>query len=117
MMIKAMKVIAWCLALLVIILCVIPAPKLVEVSNVDKVEHALAFAALAFVFLRAYRHQVIWVITGCVAFGVGIELVQYFIPWRSAELADLVADIVGVLLGWMTFIIFSRFRAKSSNHE
>lgn len=117
MMIKAMKVIAWCLALLVIILCVIPAPKIVEVSNVDKVEHALAFAALAFVFLRAYRHQVIWVITGCVAFGVGIELVQYFIPWRSAELADLVADIVGVLLGWMAFIIFSRFRAKSSNHE
>ena len=117
MMIKAMKVIAWCLALLVIILCVIPAPKIVEVSNVDKVEHALAFAARAFVFLRAYRHQVIWVITGCVAFGVGIELVQYFIPWRSAELADLVADIVGVLLGWMAFIIFSRFRAKSSNHE
>lgn len=117
MMIKAMKVIAWCLALVVIILCVIPAPKIVEVSNVDKVEHALAFAALAFVFLRAYRHRVIWVITGCVAFGVGIELVQYFIPWRSAELADLVADIVGVLLGWMAFIIFSRFRAKSSNNE
>jgi len=117
MMTKAIKWIAWGLALTVVILCVIPAPQLVEVSNVDKVEHVLAFAALSFVFLRAYHRHTLWVITGCVVLGLAIELVQYFIPWRSAEFADLVADVFGVLLGCIAFLGFQRVGKRETANE
>ena len=32
------------------------------------------------------------------AYGVVVEVLQFFIPWRSAELMDLVADGLGVFL-------------------
>ena len=65
----------------------------------DKLNHLLAFAALGFLAWRAYPTQRVPALFALVGFGVLIELVQWTLPTRSAELADLAADAIGLALG------------------
>ena len=68
----------------------------------DKLNHALAFTALA---CSAYlghpasrRARLLWL---CVllAFGGLIEVLQSFVPDRSAQWGDLLSDAVGIVCG------------------
>lgn len=64
----------------------------------DKIRHVGAFVILAsltdFAFPKSRfgASKVAWL----VAYGVFIEVVQRFMPYRSAEVLDVVADLVGV---------------------
>ena len=64
----------------------------------DKVAHASTFFVLAFLYSHTlgykYGLQVILLLT---AFGLMIELIQYFLPWRSFSWLDWLADIVGII--------------------
>lgn len=70
----------------------------------DKANHALAFVALTvagcFGF-RGVRHGILWVSLGVFALGGLIEIVQLFVPGRSCDWHDLLADAVGIGLGVM----------------
>jgi VanZ family protein len=68
----------------------------------DKANHAAAFAVLAFTGLFTFRSSarpLFWVSFLLMAFGVGIEIAQLYVPGRSADLADVVADAAGIVLG------------------
>ena len=66
----------------------------------DKLNHALAFAALAFCAERAFGVALRWRSSAALLlFGIAIELVQSQLPWRSAEAADVLADAVGIAAG------------------
>ena len=75
-----------------------PLPDLAALS--DKANHALAFAVLAlladFSFPRA-RFGLAKA-AALLAFGVAIEAVQHFLPWREASAMDVVADLAGIAL-------------------
>jgi VanZ family protein len=68
----------------------------------DKLNHALAFCALAvtgrFGFPGRLR-EAMRLALGLVVLGVAIEVVQSFLPTRSAEVNDVLADIVGIAGG------------------
>lgn len=64
--------------------------------------HFGAFAALACSGLTGYPSSRFWLLVGLVAFAVGIEIIQTYIPVRSAEVADFLADIVGIFVGLAT---------------
>ena len=66
----------------------------------DKVMHFGAFATLACTGLTGYPRSRFWLLVGLVAFAVGIEIIQTYIPVRSAEVADFLADIVGIFVGF-----------------
>jgi VanZ family protein len=83
-----------------------PAPATPPVEGGDKLQHAAAFAALAFAAARAYPapgpaqwRREAWIALALLGYGVAIELVQSLVPGRTASLADAVADAAGVLLG------------------
>jgi VanZ family protein len=79
----------------------------------DKLNHVLAFFALAFCGWFACgpaRHRVRWVVLGTLAFGVFVEAVQTQIPGRSGEWPDLLADAVGVAGGLALASVASRRR-------
>jgi len=65
----------------------------------DKARHAAAFSVLAgltdFAFPRSTfgRDKIVCLL----AYGVMIEVVQHFLPYRTAEVLDVVADGVGVV--------------------
>ena len=46
MMTNVVKNIAWVLAIGVVVVCVIPAPRVVDINHFDKVEHLLALFAI-----------------------------------------------------------------------
>ena len=69
----------------------------------DKAQHALAFAGLGFLGLLAYPGHSRRVIVGLLAFAVGIEIAQAATGWRIGEPADLLADAVGVAVGWLVW--------------
>ena len=75
----------------------------------DKVVHLIAFAALSFPLARTGRIGLLPVFVGASAFGGLIELIQPSFN-RSADTADWVADILGVVLGMICGLIYRRLR-------
>lgn len=71
----------------------------VEMFN-DKLAHAASFLALGFLADYSFpRSEFGWVkLLSLLAYGLGIEIIQYFIPARSFSLLDLAADGLGLAL-------------------
>jgi VanZ family protein len=68
----------------------------------DKANHTLAFLALTLagcLGFRGARRGTLWVLLGIFGLGCAIELVQLFVPGRSCEWQDLLADSAGIALG------------------
>ncbi|HEY9106346.1 MAG TPA: VanZ family protein [Roseateles sp.] len=93
------------LALLLVVitwLALSPAPPKTVDLGWDKANHVLAFASLAFSAVWALwqrPRQWIWLVLALLAYGVFIEIAQSFLPPRSADWHDVVADGVGIALG------------------
>ena len=83
--------------LAVLYLALDPRPPAVGFSY-DKFNHILAFFALALLLRLGWpRFPIPYGVSGLLALGVGIEIVQYFIG-RDAALGDVVADAIGIML-------------------
>ena len=66
----------------------------------DKWLHAVTFLVLAVWFSGQYARRAYWrVALGLLAFGIAIELCQRMISYRTADLNDLMANVVGIVLG------------------
>jgi VanZ family protein len=83
----------------------------VPVANSDKVLHFLAFYTLSLLVDFAFplrRFGAIKIIT-LIGYGLLIEVVQSFLPYRSADMADLLTDIVGIAAYAATIPLLRRF--------
>lgn len=73
-----------------------------DVPNSDKLNHAFAYIVLTLYFGQlvgaGWRRRGA-VVLGLLAYGIGIEALQALLPSRSAELADVVANLVGIGIG------------------
>ena len=73
----------------------------------DKLFHLIAFGLLGFLLMGSmqttnsgYRTGHVWIVVALVAtYGVLDEFHQYFVPGRSVEFYDALADAAGGLLG------------------
>lgn len=85
-------------------------------SGTDKLAHFAAYAVLG--ALLAYgqarsRLAVLWAVALGVLVGALDELYQSTVPGRSAEVADWIADTLGVLFGVGAFHAARRARARA----
>jgi VanZ family protein len=82
-----------------------PAPPPAASVGWDKANHLLAFAALGFAGVWALwpqpRHWG-WLVLALLAYGLGIEIAQSFLPPRQADWHDVAADGLGIALGLLT---------------
>jgi VanZ family protein len=86
--------------LVIFILAVIPdTDKLPEITKLsDKLNHVAAFFTLAILIDFAYSNKsFLWKFNFLVWYGLLIESIQYFLPYREFSLYDLAADIAGLL--------------------
>lgn len=93
----------WLWIVLVCYLSLMPhPPQPVSFYGVDKLEHLLAYAGLMLWFCQVYvtRAARIGTMVGLVALGVCIEILQGLGGYRYFEYADMLANTVGVLIGW-----------------
>ena len=93
-------------AVLVFITSVIPIDARLAPGRVDKVAHFCEYLLFAWLFLRALRAtasapspQALIAWAAATGFGMMIELIQAWLPWRSAELADAAMDALGAAFG------------------
>jgi VanZ family protein len=73
-----------------------------EVTYIDKVLHMIVFMGLMVFFCGFVEVQLRWLLVLFLfACGGLIEVLQLPVPGRAAEAADLMADMVGIMLGWL----------------
>ena len=67
----------------------------------DKLWHVLAFGFLGLTSALACPNgrRLAIVVAGLVVFGLGIELAQFTTPDRSADLGDIIANLLGISAG------------------
>jgi VanZ family protein len=73
-----------------------------DLPNSDKLHHALAYSVLMLYFGKlagAGWQRRLAVAGGLLAYGIAIELLQSQLPPRTAELADLAANLGGMAIG------------------
>jgi VanZ family protein len=87
-----------------------------ELPYFDKVLHCIAYALLGALFFRAFKTtriknkvNLLWVLSVLLSslYGIGDEIHQYFVPYRSADLMDVLADILGAVMGVYFYQTFS----------
>jgi len=86
-----------------------PAPESIpKIAHFDKLLHAGAYALLSALFFRAYRTTrlgdrlatvILLSILSAGIYGISDELHQHFVPSRSAEIQDALANIAGSAIG------------------
>ena len=86
--------------LIVTILFLMPVPQAADSLVNDKLIHALVFFGLSFLFDRAYvgLNSLIYLVPALISYGLLIEVLQGFSGYRMFSLADLIADLVGILV-------------------
>ena len=79
-----------------------------ELPYFDKVLHFVGYALLGALFLRAFKTSriknnvklvVILSILLSSLYGISDEIHQYFVPYRDADLMDVLADTLGGIMG------------------
>lgn len=81
--------------------------------HVDKLGHALGFAAMGFTCVRSRFPRVrAWhVLAFALALGVFTELAQRFVPGRTSKLTDVLIDLLGACAGVYVALMLSGTRA------
>ena len=95
-------ILGWMLVGAVIFISLMPEPPDVGVRGGDKAGHFLAYGLLMLWFVQVYPMKRWWrLAVGFMVMGVSLELLQGLLGHRSLEYADMLANSVGVVLGWL----------------
>ena len=94
------RVLFWLALVVAYVAAILPqdlAPTVPQLS--DKAHHIFAFLVLAVLLRLAYRISYWYSLLMLMGFGIFIEISQYFTPNRMSEAKDVLADLIGVLIG------------------
>ncbi|OUL99430.1 VanZ family protein [Variovorax sp. JS1663] len=99
---KAWRGAFWSVALAMLVLSILPPSPQLPTTGWDKSNHVLGFAVLMMLGRWAYpKRAVSLLLLGLLGYGAAIECLQSLTPDRFAEWADLLADGIGLLCGWL----------------
>jgi VanZ family protein len=104
---KVWSVLGWLLVLGVIVGSLMPGRAMPDVSLNDKLQHASVYLLLMLWFAGFYarRFYLAIAIVLC-ALGIGLDLLQGLTATRSFELYDIMADLVGIGIGFGLAVAF-----------
>ena len=95
--------IGWAVVLSVVYLSLTPQRISLPIAQGDKVGHLAAYAALMLWFAQLYSsaNRRLTLAGAFLALGIGLEFAQLLTDTRTFEIADMLADGVGVAIGWL----------------
>jgi len=74
----------------------------------DKMQHMLGYAGLSFLAARLFgARPSVWIAASVM--GVLVECAQYFTPWRSFDVMDMLANGLGGLIGLLAALLWQVF--------
>jgi hypothetical protein len=82
-----------------------------SISVNDKLIHAVVFFGFALLLDLASSRHPFWLWKGfpLLMYGLFVELLQYFTPFRSFSLLDILADFSGILLYFIVKVLIIHF--------
>ena len=90
----------------VFVVSVIPVQPQAPIGRLDKALHVCEYLLFAWLLVRAIQasqrrqpEYLWWAWIYATSYGLLIELIQGILPWRSADLADALANGIGAALG------------------
>ncbi|OGU18553.1 MAG: hypothetical protein A2059_01150 [Ignavibacteria bacterium GWA2_55_25] len=96
-------------------------------KGLDKIFHAIMWFVLCFLTRRAFffqerfgwlrRHDIWAALMATTLYGGLDEYYQSFVPARTSDIADVVADFTGALLFVLLFLSGGRLRRRRENVE
>ena len=94
--------------LLVMYFSAVPASSIPNIAALsfltDKMIHALIFLYLSFIGLNCYFNISKLLLLGMIfSFGLVIEIIHFYHPYRFFEIPDLIANLIGILLALVIF--------------
>ena len=94
--------------LIVFFLSIVPAAIIPNIAALDflsdKFVHALIFLFLSFIGLKCHFNiSKIFLLLMIFSFGLMIEVIHYYHPYRFFEIADLIANLIGILAALAIF--------------
>ncbi len=92
----------WLLVAVVVYLSLAPQPpEVLPLSASDKFKHCLAYGTLSLWFCQIYMQvrQRAMVVAALIALGITLEFLQGWSGYRTFEIADMVANGIGAVLG------------------
>jgi VanZ family protein len=92
----------WAIAAAIVWLSLVPSPPKLDVTLGDKIGHFVGYGTLMFWFCQLYgsrRARAVHAL-GFAAMGIALEFLQGMIGYRTFEVMDMVANALGVLVGW-----------------
>ena len=100
----------WLICVAIVWLSLTPSPPSVGIEYGDKLGHFVAYGALMYWFCQLYasRSARLGYAVGFAAMGVALEFIQGALGYRTFEVADMIANTLGVLLGWIAALILPR---------
>ncbi len=100
---RFLKLLFFAYTLLIFFLSIYPVK---EMPSDDKLVHFLVFFLFTVVMKLSFNIGYWSTFFYGSLYGLFIEAVQYFLPYRSGEYGDFLADCFGVLSGLFTYFLF-----------
>lgn len=72
--------------------------------RLDYLSHIFLFLPFAFLFSRAYSLKLLLILLIGLLFAIGSEGLQFFLPYRTFNINDLLSNALGILTGVVLFI-------------
>lgn len=103
---------------LIMVMAARPAPKLPHVTHIDKYFHFLAYGVLAVLSYRSFagtgiRHAAVMTLILGTMVGMADEGIQFLSRFRNASRYDLMADVIGVIIGTLAVVWCKRSKTAS----
>jgi VanZ family protein len=73
----------------------------IAIPHLDKIVHMFCYLFLSLIYFIIYdknKYKMIFLI--CFGYGIFIELVQYFLPYRSCSLLDVFSNVLGIFIAY-----------------
>jgi len=83
----------------------------------DKANHIAAFFVLGLLADYSFPEKKfnLFIFLPLLVYGIAIEVIQYFLPYRMFSVFDMAADAIGLSLYWLSLPLFGRAFKTPSN--
>jgi VanZ family protein len=98
----------WGWAAAIVWLSLTPSPPQIDVAHSDKLGHCASYGLLMFWFSWLYpagRTRIAYAVA-FTGMGIGLEFFQGHLGYRTYDVFDMLANAIGVLLGWAAAVAF-----------
>lgn len=91
----------------------IPLDNYVLGLRMDHLLHASVFIPCALFLYDLYKQNRKWAAWAtAVAVGIVTETIQWMLPYRGFDINDMIANFLGVTLGWLAILMVKRYKNK-----